>query len=67
MLELIHLDVCGPMPSISLSGYEYYATIIDDYSRKTWIYLMKNKSEVFGIQSLDREPFRKDNQDTKIR
>ena len=24
MLELIHSDVCGPMPSISLSGYEYY-------------------------------------------
>ena len=36
------------MPSISLSGYEYYATFIDDYSRKTWIYFLKNKSEVFG-------------------
>ena len=33
MLELIHSDVCGPMPSISLSGYEYY--VIDDYLRKT--------------------------------
>ena len=32
MLELIHSDVCGPMPSISLSGYEYYVTFIDDYS-----------------------------------
>ena len=47
-LELIHFDVCGPMPSISLSGYEYYVTFIDDYSRKTWIYFLKNKSEVFG-------------------
>ena len=35
------------MPSISLSGYEYYVTFIDDYSRKTWIYFLKNKSEVF--------------------
>ena len=47
-LELIHSDVCGPMPSISLSGYEYYVTFIDSYSRKTWIYFLKNKSEVFG-------------------
>ena len=48
MLELIHSDVCGPMPSTSLSGYEYYVTFIDDYSRKTWIYFLNTKSEVFG-------------------
>ena len=45
--ELIHYDVCGPILSIPLSGYEYHVTFIDDYSRKTWIYLLKNKSEVF--------------------
>ena len=42
-LELIHYDVRGPMPSISLSGYEYYVTFIYDYLRNTWIYLLKNK------------------------
>ena len=47
MLELIHSDICGPMPSTYLSGYEYYVTFIDDYSRYTWIYFLKNKSEVF--------------------
>ena len=47
MLELIHYDVCGPIPSISLSGYEYYVTFIDDYSRKSLIYFLNNKSEVF--------------------
>ena len=47
-LELIHSDVSGPIPSTTLSGYEYYVTFIDDYSRKTWIYFLKNKSEVFG-------------------
>ena len=46
-LELIHSDVCGPMSSTSLSGFEYYITFIDDYSRKTWIYLLKAKSDVF--------------------
>ena len=35
------------MPSISLIGYEYYVTLIDDYSINTWIYFLKNKSEVF--------------------
>ena len=34
-LELIHSNVCGSMPSTSLSGYKYYVTFIDDYSRKT--------------------------------
>ena len=46
-LELIHSDVCGPMSSTSLSGFEYYITFIDDYSRKTWIYFLKAKSKVF--------------------
>ena len=31
----------------SFSGYSYYVTFIDDYSRKTWIYFLKAKSEVF--------------------
>ena len=48
ILELIHSNVCGPMPSTSLSGYVYYVTFIDDYSRKTWVYFLKSKDEVFG-------------------
>ena len=32
----------------SLSGYVYYVSFIDDFSRKTWIYFMKNKDEVFS-------------------
>jgi transposase InsO family protein len=47
VLELIHSDVCGPMPSTSLSGYVYYTSFIDDYSRKTWVYFWKSKDEVF--------------------
>jgi transposase InsO family protein len=48
VLELIHSDVCGPMPSSSISGYVYYVSFIDDYSRKTWIYFLKTKDEVFN-------------------
>jgi hypothetical protein len=34
VLELIHLDMCGPMPSSSINGYVYYVSFINDYSRK---------------------------------
>jgi transposase InsO family protein len=47
VLDLIHTDVCGPMSRVSLGGCEYYVTFIDDHSRKTWIYFLKTKSEVF--------------------
>jgi hypothetical protein len=46
--ELIHLDVCVPIPSTSPSGYVYYLSFIDDYYRKTWIYFLKSKDQVFG-------------------
>jgi transposase InsO family protein len=48
VLELIHSDVCGPMPSSSISGYVYYVSFIDDYSRKTQVYFLKSKDEVFS-------------------
>ena len=35
------------MSSSSLRGYVYYVYFIDYFSRKTWIYFMKNKDEVF--------------------
>jgi transposase InsO family protein len=44
----MHSDVCGPMKTTSLSGYVYYVSFIDDFSRKTWIYFLKTKSEVFS-------------------
>ena len=34
ILDIVHLHVCGPMPSISLSGYVYYVSFIDYYSHK---------------------------------
>jgi hypothetical protein len=47
-LELVHSDVCSPIPSRSLSGYAYYVSFIDDHSRKTWVYFLKSKDEVLG-------------------
>ena len=36
------------MSSISLSGYVYYVSFIDDFSCKTWIYFLKGKNEEFN-------------------
>ncbi|PKU68057.1 Retrovirus-related Pol polyprotein from transposon TNT 1-94 [Dendrobium catenatum] len=48
-LELLHLDVWGPSPTISNQGYRYFLLIIDDYSKYTWPFLMRAKSEVTHI------------------
>ena len=36
------------MSSSSLRGYVYYVSFFDDFSRKTWIYFLKRKDEVFN-------------------
>jgi hypothetical protein len=48
ILDLMHSDVCGPIPVKYLGGSLYYVIFIDDYSRKTWLYLLKTKDEVFS-------------------
>lgn len=45
-LELIHTDVCGPMQVASKGGARFYVEFVDDCSRKTWVYLLHEKSEV---------------------
>ena len=45
-LQLVHSDVCGPMPTESIGGNKYFVTFIDDYSRYCVIYVIKSKSEV---------------------
>jgi transposase InsO family protein len=46
---LVHSDVWGPSRVKSTLGYSYFVTFIDDFSRCTWLFLMKNRSEVFHI------------------
>jgi len=49
VLHLIHSDLCGPMPVTSIGGYLYYIIFVDDVSQKTWIFFLKNKSQVFNM------------------
>lgn len=48
VLELIHSDVWGLAPNSSYNGFKYFVTFIDDFSKNTWLYLMKNKNEVLS-------------------
>jgi hypothetical protein len=46
-LELLHTDVWGPTQVSSLGGSHYYVTFIDDATRKTCVYCIRQKSDVF--------------------
>src|SRR3954471_22293273 len=47
--DLVHSDVWGPSPILSISGYSYYICFVDDFSRYTWVYLLRYRFEVFQI------------------
>ncbi|GJU03952.1 retrovirus-related pol polyprotein from transposon TNT 1-94 [Tanacetum coccineum] len=44
-LELLHIDLCGPMRVASINGKKYILVIVDDYSRYTWVYFLRTKDE----------------------
>ncbi|GAU27929.1 hypothetical protein TSUD_160240 [Trifolium subterraneum] len=47
-LQLIHYDICGPINPSSNGGKRYFLTFTDDFSRKTWVYILKEKSKAFA-------------------
>ncbi|GJS92805.1 integrase, catalytic region, zinc finger, CCHC-type containing protein [Tanacetum coccineum] len=44
-LELLHMDLCGPMRVASMNGKKYILVIVDAYSRYTWVYFLCTKDE----------------------
>ncbi|GJS88932.1 retrovirus-related pol polyprotein from transposon TNT 1-94 [Tanacetum coccineum] len=44
-LELLHMDLCGPMRVASINGKKYILMIVDDYSRDTRVYFLHTKDE----------------------
>lgn len=49
ILDLIHSDLCGPMEVASFNGSKYFLTLIDDLSRKVFVYFLKTKENVQEI------------------
>ena len=47
MLELIHFDLCAFEGILTCEGNRYIITFIDDFSKNTTVYLLKNKSDAF--------------------
>lgn len=47
-LQLIHSDICGHINLISHNGKRYILSFIDDYTRKTWVYFLHEKSKAFS-------------------
>ena len=47
--DLVHSDIWGPAPVTSLGGFSYYVCFIDDFSRYTWLYLLRHRSNVLSV------------------
>jgi hypothetical protein len=43
LLELVHIDLCGPMQTPTHGGAKYFVVFIDDYSRFTIVYFIHQK------------------------
>lgn len=47
-LGVVHYDVCGPFEVTSVGGNKYFVSFVDEFTRMTWITLIKFKQEVFA-------------------
>ena len=47
-LELLHMDLFGPVAYLSIGGSKYGLVIVDDFSQFTWVFFLQDKSETQG-------------------
>lgn len=47
VFDLVHIDTWGRYKVPTRAGYKYFLTVVDDYSRVTWVHLLKCKSDAF--------------------
>ncbi|UYV71048.1 hypothetical protein LAZ67_8001527 [Cordylochernes scorpioides] len=48
-LDLIHIDLIGPIQEESIGGAKYVLTLVDDFSRKIFVEFLSSKLETFDI------------------
>ena len=46
-LDYVHSNLWGPTSVQSHCGSRYFLSIVDDFSRRLWVYILKNKSAAF--------------------
>jgi len=49
VLELIHTDICGSLPTPSWNGQQYFISFIDDYSRYAYLFLIHENSQSLDV------------------
>uniref|UniRef100_A0A2N9EKK0 Integrase catalytic domain-containing protein n=1 Tax=Fagus sylvatica TaxID=28930 RepID=A0A2N9EKK0_FAGSY len=49
LFELVHSDIWGPARTTGLCDARYFVTFIDDHSRLTWVYVLKDRSQLFSV------------------
>ena len=50
--KLLHLDTWGPYNTPTLNGRHYFLTVVDDFTRATWTFLLRTKAESFQKLSI---------------
>uniref|UniRef100_A0A2N9G021 Integrase catalytic domain-containing protein n=1 Tax=Fagus sylvatica TaxID=28930 RepID=A0A2N9G021_FAGSY len=46
---LIHADLWGPAPITSSTGFRFYLVLVDDFTKFTWTFFLKHKSDTYQI------------------
>ena len=49
LLECIHSDIWGPYSIPTINGHKYFISFIDDFSRYSYVYLIREKSEALDV------------------
>ena len=49
--DILHIDIWDPYKIPSLTGARFFLTIVDDFSRATWTFLLHHKTDIFHIFS----------------
>uniref|UniRef100_A0A2N9J6E2 Integrase catalytic domain-containing protein n=1 Tax=Fagus sylvatica TaxID=28930 RepID=A0A2N9J6E2_FAGSY len=47
--QLVHADLWGPAPNVSINAFRFYLVLVDEFTKFTWVYLLKHKSDTFSI------------------
>ncbi|CAI7799999.1 unnamed protein product [Closterium sp. NIES-54] len=65
-LDEVVMDVVGPL-KLGAAGAEYFLTIVDVYTRMTWVYVLSKKSDVAETVKTDRLPMVERQQDRLVK
>lgn len=47
LLKCVHVDLCGPSQVSTIGGGNYFLSIVDHFTIKVWVFLLKTKNEAF--------------------